>query len=180
MNLFENYYVHVIKYDLINKFLYNKLKKVPKIYKIILNFEFSKSNIKQLCTVILALELIASRKGKFILAKKANLFLKIKKGDPVGCQIILQKKSMYDFLTKLVFEIFLKFKECLQTNMGNSIITFKLKNKLLFTELLNNYNLFNNNLTGLSVTIVSSKTNKTEFFYLINSFKQPLRFKKNL
>ena len=156
------------------------MKKVPRIYKIIVNFGFNKSNIKQLCAVMLALELITSKKGKFVTAKKANLFLKIKKGDAIGCQIILQKKLMYNFLTKLVFEIFLKFKTYLQTNVGSSIITFKLKNKLLFIELLDNYNLFNNNLTDLSITIICSETNKNQFFYLINSLKQPLRFKKNL
>lgn len=178
MNYFENYYVHVVKYDLINKFFYTKLKNIPEISKIILNFEFKKSNIKQLCITVLALELIASKKAKFVVAKTANLFLKIKKGDPIGCQIVLQKKPMYNFFTKLVLEVFLKFKACLQINMGNSVITFKVKNKLLFVELLNNYNLFNNNLADLSITIVSSNTNQNQFFYLIKSFKQPLHLKK--
>jgi ribosomal protein L5 len=179
MNFFENYYINIIKYDLINKFFYNKLKKIPRISQILLNFVFEKSNTKQLSSIMLALELIASKKGKLITSKKANLFLKIKKGDPIGCQIILQKQLMYNFFIKLVFEIFPKFKSRLQANKNNNRISFKLKNKLLFSELENNYNLFNFNLIDLNITIVSSKTTENQFFYLTSSFKQCLKLKNN-
>jgi len=177
MSFFESYYNNVIKFDLVNKFVYCKLKKIPKIRKIIVDFGFKKSNIKELCTANLALELVTSKKGKFLISKKGNLFFKIKKGDPVGCQVILRKNLMYNFFIKLIFEIFYKFKVRLQkTQTGKnyySTISYKLNHKLLFAELEDNYNLFNKNLRNLNLTIVSSKTNQKEFFYLINSFKQP-------
>ena len=84
---------------------------------------------------------------------------------------------MYNFFIKLIFEIFYKFKVRLQKTQTRknyySTISYKLNNKLLFAELEDNYNLFNKNLRNLNLTIVSSKTNQKEFFYLINSFKQP-------
>jgi ribosomal protein L5 len=36
--------------------------------------------------------------------------LKIKKGNPVGCKVILKKHTMYFFYFKLITSIFLKIK----------------------------------------------------------------------
>jgi large subunit ribosomal protein L5 len=183
MYFFESYYNNILKYDLINKFQYTKLKKIPKIHKIILNIRFKKSTVKQLSATLLALELITNKKGKFVTAKKPNLFLKIRKGFPIGCKITLTKKLMYNFLTKLITEIFPKFKASLQINKKKTkydyIISYHLKNNLLFVELEQNYNFFYNILTDLKITILSYKTSQNEFLYLINSFKQPLQLKKH-
>jgi large subunit ribosomal protein L5 len=183
MYFFESYYNNILKYDLINKFQYTKLKKIPKIHKIILNIRFKKSTVKQLSATLLALELITNKKGKFVTAKKPNLFLKIRKGFPIGCKITLTKKLMYNFLAKLIIEIFPKFKTSLQINKKKTkydyIISYHLKNNLLFVELEQNYNFFYNILTDLKITILSYKTSQNEFLYLINSFKQPLQLKKH-
>jgi len=182
MSLFENYYNNIIKYDLINKFQYTQLKKIPNISKIILNIRFKKPTTKELSTTLLALELITNKKGKFIVAQKANLFLKIRKGFPIGCKVILTKKLMYDFLTKLILEIFPKFKTLLQIKKSETkydyIISYQLKNNLLFVELEHNYNYFYNTLTNLNIVILGYKINQKEFLYLITSYKQPIKLKK--
>ena len=59
--------------------------------KIVLNFGYQKSNLKYLISGLLALEFISSKKGKITKSRHLNLFLKIKKGDPVGCKIVLKK-----------------------------------------------------------------------------------------
>lgn len=180
MHFFSNYYNNIVKYDLINKFWYNKLKKVPKFYKIILNFGLKKSSIKQLSSNLLALELIGLKKGQFLISKKSNIFLKIKKGHPIGCKLVLQKKLLYHFLAKLIFEIFPQFKTLLRINKKkrkyDHSISYKFKNSLLFVELEQNYSLLNTVLADLNLTFITNKITQEEFYYLIYSFKQPLKF----
>jgi large subunit ribosomal protein L5 len=179
MNYIENYFNSVVKYDLINKYYYTKLSKIPKMCKIIVVFRFKELNVKQLSAALLALELITSKKGQLIAAKKGNLFLKIRKGFPIGCKIILQKKAMYNHLLKLIDEVFHKIKTLLKLNKNitkhENIVFYKLNDISLFTEIEYNYNLFNGILTSITITILGKKINQKGFFYLIKSFKQPLK-----
>ena len=92
MNCLEKYYNKFIKYDLILKFNYKNIKKIPKIKSIILNFGCKTSDLKKLSLSFLILQLITKKQCKLNFSKKSNIFLKIRKGQPVGCQIILKKK----------------------------------------------------------------------------------------
>ena len=111
MFFFETYFHRTVKYDLINTFFYKHLMETPKLRKITLNFGSQKSNFKYLVSSLLALEFISSKKGKITTSKHLNVFLKIKKGNPVGCKIILEKNTMYFFYLKLITSIFPKAKQ---------------------------------------------------------------------
>merc|ERR1712160_173919 len=97
MFFFEAYVCKIISYDLINTFFYQNLTEIPRLKKITLNFGYQKSNFKHLVSSLLALEFITSRKGKMTTSRHLNVFLKIKKGNPVGCKIILTKSTMFFF-----------------------------------------------------------------------------------
>ena len=84
---------------------------IPKLKRITLNFGYQKSNFKYLVSSLLALEFISSKKGEITISKHLNVFLKIKKGNPVGCKIILRKNTMYFFYIKLMTSIFSKVKQ---------------------------------------------------------------------
>ena len=182
MNYIENYFNNVVKYDLVNKFYYTELDKIPIICEIAVVFRFKELNVKQLSTMLLALELITSKKGQFLVARKRNLFLKIRKGSPVGCKVILRKKEMYDQLLKLVNEVFLKIKVLLKINKNktknDNIISYGLNDNSLLVEIGQNYNLFNGILTDITITIMGKKINQKGFFFLIESLKQPLSLGK--
>lgn len=182
MNYIENYFNNVVKYDLVNKFYYTELDKIPIICEIAVVFRFKELNVKQLSTMLLALELITSKKGQFLVARKGNLFLKIRKGFPVGCKVILRKKEMYDQLLKLVNEVFLKIKVLLKINKNktknDNIISYSLNDNSLLVEIGQNYNLFNGILTDITITIMGKKINQKGFFFLIESLKQPLSLNK--
>jgi large subunit ribosomal protein L5 len=111
MFFFKTYFSKVIKYDLINTFFYRNLIEIPKLRKITLNFGYQKSNFKYLVSSLLALEFISSKKGRMTKSKHLNVFLKIKKGNPVGCKIVLKKSTMYFFYLKLITSIFSKVKQ---------------------------------------------------------------------
>ena len=81
MHFLEYYYKTVIKYDFINTFFYHNLNEIPKLKKIILNFECKNLTIKSFVTILLTLELISSKKASITKAKIPNLFLKIQKAN---------------------------------------------------------------------------------------------------
>ena len=101
MNFPQLYYKRIIRYDLLNNFLFINQKKISKIKKITLNFGYKKSNFKQLIAGLLALEFISFKRGKLTKSNQINIILKIKKGTPVGCKVVLRKNFMYLFYLKL-------------------------------------------------------------------------------
>ena len=64
--LFEYFYYKTTKYDLVNKFFYKNTKKIPKFQKIVLNFNCKTTDIKQISTTLLALELITGKRRRFV------------------------------------------------------------------------------------------------------------------
>ena len=91
-NILENYYRKIIKYDFINKFYYVNVNEIPSIKKIILNFGCKNIEIKNISGCLLSLELITKKKGSLTRAKRSNILLKIRKGQPSGCVVVLKKK----------------------------------------------------------------------------------------
>jgi large subunit ribosomal protein L5 len=181
MHFLEYYYKNIIKYDLTNKFLYKNINELPKIKKIILNFGNKNTKIKNSAAALLALELITTKKGVLTKTKKPNLFLKIQKGKPAGCKIILKKTLMYNFLNKILLEItpsitnFLILKKKYK-NYSN--FSFNLDNKkLVFSELKEHYYL-SKTLAYLNITIVTNSKTQKELFFLLRSFNLPFKTKK--
>ena len=172
MNSFEYYYFNIIKYDLINKFNYKNLKDIPKIKKIILNFGCKTSELKNLSSSLLALQLITKKKGELTVSKQSNIILRIRKGNPVGCKVTVTKTLMYKFLTKVIIEIIPRlknkiiFKEAIYLNS----LTYSFENLLIFKELEKNYLIFSQ-LKNLQITVVCNTKKKEELFFLLNSFK---------
>ena len=111
MHFLEYYYNNVIKFDLINRFNYKNLKNIPKLEKIVLNFGCKTFELKKLSLSLLSLQLITDKKGILTVSKKPNIVLKIRKGNPVGCKVILTKNLMYLFFAKLLIEILPKLKK---------------------------------------------------------------------
>ena len=171
MYFFEKYNNNIIKNDLIIKFNYKKLKSLPKLKKVILNFGCKTSDFKKISIALLALKLITKKQSKFVPAKKPNVLLKIRKGEPVGCKIILTKKFMFSFLGKLLFKILPYFKYRILFKQCNvNSLTFNIKNILIFKILEQNYILFNT-IDNLHLTLVTCSKKNYEFFYLLNLLK---------
>lgn len=180
MNFIEHYYKKTIKYDFINKFNYNNLKEIPKFKKIILNFGCQNFSLQKFAITLFSLELLAKKQGRITLHKNANVLLKIQKGAPSGCQVIVTKSLMYDFLTKLLVEIFPKIKNFSELKLTIIDHTFSYKflsNTLVLTELQEYYPIFNN-LPHLNCTIITTAKNYKELIFLIKSFNLPIHKNK--
>lgn len=175
MYFLKNYYQSVIQYDLINKFQYKNLQQLPKLEKIILNFRYK--DFKSLSSSLLALELITKKQGTLITANNSYILLKIRKGTPIGCKVILKKTLMYNFFTKLLVDVFPQLKEINFHSFFFQQQTFfyQLKNIFIFFELEQNYNLFST-LSNLNITIVTKTKTQEELLFLLNSFKLSINF----
>nr|YP_010377303.1 ribosomal protein L5 [Odontella aurita]QYB22952.1 ribosomal protein L5 [Odontella aurita] len=183
MKNFNYYYQTIVKQDLINKFNYTQIKKIPKIEKIVLSINSKNNELKQILISLVALELITSQKAIPTATKKFKIVLTTQKGSVTGCKIILKKKIKYNFFHRLISEIFPKLKQpnSLQFNKNKNknakMITFSSLKTLNFPELEANYHYFTN-LSNLNITIITSANNLNELLFLFKSIKIPFNYCK--
>ena len=175
MNYLQNYYNNIVKYDLINKFRYKNINNLPKVNAIVLSFNYKTNNLKQLISSLIALELIGEQKPIFTKSKVPVISLKIRKGNPIGCKLILRKSYLNNFLDKLLNEIFCDLKLAINSKqiIKNKFIptfTLKLKNNLNFSILETHYQIFKN-LSNLNIVFVTNAKNLSEFIFLLKSYK---------
>lgn len=177
MSFLKNYHDKTLKNLLINKFLYKNIKEIPKLQKVTIGFGCKTTELKNLAINLLALELITTKRGRLTTTKKSNINLKIRKGQPVGCKVVLQKKDMFKFLEKTNIEIFPKLKNLKKTVFNRSLkknsYSYFLNDTFSFSELEENYQLFNNFLTKLNITITIKSYKKTELFFVMKTLQFP-------
>lgn len=178
MNFLEYFYFKTIKYDLVNKYIYNHADRLPKLRKIILNFGFKTVDAKQLSSGLLAFELIANQKGVITTTTKSNVLLKIRKGNPIGCKLTLQKNNLFNFLRKIVMEVFPRVKNFNGFSKNRKIkknaFSYEIHDTFSFLDLEGYYYCFNN-LPKLDITIVTTTTEKKEFLFILKSLKFPFK-----
>ena len=183
MHFLENFYFRNLKYELINKFLYNSTNKLPKLKKIILNFGCRTNDIKSLSSSLLALELISNQNSSITTTKRSNILLKIRKGNPTGCKVTLRKNKMSNCFSKILIEIAPKLKNfegfTFNRKIKKNSFSYELHDTFNFQELEEHYYLFNN-LPKLNITLVTNTETKKELLFLLNSLKFPLKKKKQI
>jgi large subunit ribosomal protein L5 len=177
MHFLNKFHNKNLKYELVNKFTYNKTKSIPKLEKIILNFGCKTADFRQLASSLLAIEVISNKKGVMRKTKKSNILFKIRKGNPTGCKIILTKFNAYNFLSKLIVEIFPKIKNFSSLDYPKKIkknaFSYNIYETFTFKELESHYYIFNN-LSNLNITVVTSTNNKNEMLFILKGLQLPL------
>jgi large subunit ribosomal protein L5 len=179
MHLLEYFYFKTLKYDLANKFIYSNADRLPKLKKIVLNFGFKSVDIKQLSSGLLAFELIANQNGVITTTTKSNILLKIRKGDPTGCKLTLQKYNLFNFLKKVILEVFPKLK-----NFSGFIQTRKIKKNSFSFEMHDTFSFFDlekhfycfNNLPKLDITVITTAQDKKELLFILKSLGFPFKY----
>ena len=176
MRFLENFHNKAVKYELINKFNYKNVKNLPKLEKIILNFSCKTSELKNLSISLLALELVAKQKGILTRAKQPNIFLKIRKGYPVGCKVTLRKRQLFNFFERIISEIFPKLRNLdkvkFNRKMKKKTFSYQIYDTFSFSELEQHYYIFNN-ISKLDITLVSNSKTNIETLFLMKSLQFP-------
>lgn len=128
-------------------------------------------SLKVLIRVASLLELITGHRAFFIRSRNSSIFLKIRKGAPMGVKVTLRKESIFFFLLQLVWQIFpsikkLRFKTKFSKIKHEKInsLMYIIFDPLVFNELKNFYFLFKS-CVNLRILISFSKNlNKKELF----------------
>lgn len=170
MHFLKSFYLTNVRYQLANKFPYQKITKLPKLKKIVLNFESKTINSKRLLSALLAFELIANQKGLLTTATNVNVTLQIRKGDPSGCKLTLQKNNLFKMFTHFLLNI-LPMKKQNKFNLNKNTISYRVRETFICLKLEHYYYYFNY-LPDLNLTVITSSENKKElvFFYRLIYF----------
>lgn len=172
MQIFEYFYFKNFKYNFINKFDVDSLKKLPKFKKLVLSFKIKTPNLKLIALHLLALEFISGKKSSLLTtSKKQNLMLKIKKGNPIGCKIFLSKKNLFIFLKKFSLNVLPlnKLFNFVKIRLNKNCFCFVIGSTILFPELEKFFNIFTDVLK-LNVIIVLNTNYKEEIIFILKSF----------
>jgi hypothetical protein len=137
-------------------------------------------SLKSLIRISAFLELITGQRSFFLRSKKSSIFLKIRKGAPLGVKVTLRNKKLFDFLFRIVWEILPSLKNFKLTpkiskvkqESLNSVMLF-ISDPLIFSELKNFYFFFKS-CTDLRINLSShSFCKKKELFFINRLLKLP-------
>jgi len=174
MHFLKTYFDLIIRYDLINKFTYSNNRKIPQFSKIILSLSRKNNNLKDLVSMILFFNLLSYkiRRKNIIRYKKSNVLVKVKKGYPIGCKVILGKTKLYKVFELLLTDILINEKnyKALNTVPSSNSFDFRIT-PLKVKELDKNYYGLFRNLPWLNITFLTTTKTKKEFSYLLKAYK---------
>lgn len=168
MHFLNNYTESIVKYDLINKFNYRNLNKIPKLEFLTLTFKLQKYDIKTLISASSAIEIITSQKSVLNYSKVSNVSLKIRKGQPVGCKATLRKQNLNYFLYVLINTV-PPIKNDIRIQKNVQLFSISINNILIFKNLENNYPFFKK-LSNLNVNLTTNCDHK-ELLFILKSNK---------
>jgi len=176
-------------YVFIKKYFNNLYKKVS-LQKIIVKTHIKKQNIHP--TIIGCFVLVFNQKPYLTIAKKANLYLKIKYKQLIGCKSTFRKQAMFSFLEKFTNIVLPRIKELppeykikISKNVYNYFRTY-LQNyyqiSLLFPEFEHLEYLYNLSsiFYNLETTFIMSHTLKKETLLLLSAYQFPIDNYKEL
>ena len=169
MHLLYNYNENIVKYDLINKFNYKYLSKIPKFKSLTLSFKLKRYDIKNLISGLAALEILTLQKPVLSYSKISTISLKIRKGQPVGCKITLRQKNFKRFLYLLINNLSLTQNK-IENTKKNVSGSLTIRNILVFDILEKNYQFFKN-LSDLNINLTTTDCNNKELIFLLKSNK---------
>merc|ERR1712127_923892 len=154
--------------DLIKYFNYRYLESIPKIKILVISFTYKRPTIKLILKSLLAIEIITGLRGNIVTTKKSNISLNIRKGEPVGCKVILRKKEMLMFLSRLFLVRIYKFKSksTRQKTVVQNITCNARSLSFNYNALEQNYFIFKD-LGSINFTLITNSKNFTEFNYLL-------------
>lgn len=167
----KNYFNNLLKYDFVNKFRYSLNRSIPGIQKIVITISFKHSNIKTITSSALLLKIFSDSNVKILKKKKTKLFLKLKKGEIAGCQIIFSKKYYYLLWFKLIYEILPYTLTVVKLSKNNiNYVSIKFNKNFFFNELETFYSFFKD-VAKINFSIVLNSTDVKEVAFLLTSIK---------
>jgi large subunit ribosomal protein L5 len=194
INLSQSYYQKILAPDMILKQNYRNIMEIPRLEKLILNTTSKKFlyDKKLIVFTLAALELISGQKPKCTFAHNSIANFKIRQHQILGCQSVLRKHTMYNFLDKISIMIFPRVRDLVINKKGqhkneNPLVFQKFRHKqkrvttqnigiqnpMIFPELEKNYDLIEG-FQGMNCTFVLSHSRQKASSILLSGFQIPL------
>lgn len=167
------------KEKLAREFAIKNSMAVPKLEKVVLNVGYGRLSTDEKVreTVAQNLTAITGQKPSVRTAKKAIASFKIRAGQPIGAQVTLRGKKMFDFLDKLVSIVLPRvrdFRGISETSFdGQGNYTLGFREFSVFPEI--EYSKADTKQMGLEVTIVSTAKNNEKAKALLEGIGLPFR-----
>lgn len=147
------FYTNILKFDLINKFNYYSLFKIPKIIKF--NLIFKSKNFKNLLISLVILKIISNKNSKFLLSFKKGIFMNSK---------VFFKYKLLNKVFKIIIVEFLPF-------VSFSDFHFFYIDNLVLFEKLKKLITINKISAKMKIIIILNNKIKQEFSFITKNLK---------
>lgn len=151
---------------------------IPRLEKIVVSSCLSEAvqNIKVLDTAIQEIAQITGQRAALRRAKKSIAAFKLRKGVPIGCQVTLRRKRMYEFFNRLVNVALPRSRDFKGFSPrgfdGNGNYTFGIAEQIIFPEISHEKV---DKARGMNVTIVTTAKTDKEGETLLRALGFPLK-----
>lgn len=174
----KQYYDEVVVPKLIEEFGYANPMEVPRITKISLNMGVGEAVLdkKVMDNAVAELTAVSGQKAQVTLSRKSVAGFKIRDGWPVGCRVTLRRKTMYEFLDRLVNISLPRVRDFRGVNAksfdGQGNYNFGIKEQIVFPEI--EYEKVDAT-RGMDISIATSAKTDKEAKALLSAFNFPFR-----
>ncbi len=181
MTRLQDVYKTQIVPELKKQFGYKSVMAVPRIEKVTINMGVGEAaaDKKILTNAIGDLEKITGQKAVATIAKKSIAGFKIREGSAIGCKVTLRRKSMYEFLDRLITIALPRVRDFRGVSGrsfdGRGNYSMGLKEQIVFPEI--EYDKIDA-LRGMDITITTSAKSNKEAFALLKAFNFPFKEKE--
>jgi large subunit ribosomal protein L5 len=175
--LYEHY-KSTVRPALKEQFGYANPHQIPGLVKIVLNMGVGEAtqDRKKVDAAAQDMALISGQKPLIVRARKAEANFKLRAGMPIGVKVTLRKRTMYEFLDRLVNIALPRVRDFRGLNPrsfdGRGNYALGLKEQIVFPEI--DYDKIDT-VRGMDIVIVTTAKTKEEALALLKGFDLPFQ-----
>ena len=177
----QTFYKEKATPNLIERFQYKNVMKVPRLKKISINIGVGAAASEPKLLEIASQELaqITGQKPQIRKSKKAISNFKLREGQAVGCRVTLRRKAMYEFFDRFVSLAVPRIRDFRGLNDtsfdGRGNYTVGVKEQIIFPEIdIDKVP----RISGMDISLVTSASTDEEAYVLLSELGMPFK-KKN-
>jgi large subunit ribosomal protein L5 len=174
----QSYYRETVMPELMERFGYKSVMKVPRIEKITLNMGVGEAvaDKKVMDFAVGDMQKIAGQKPVVTKSRKSIAGFKIRDGYPIGCKVTLRAARMYEFLDRLVTIAMPRIRDfrglSAKSFDGRGNYNMGVREQIVFPEI--EYDKIDA-LRGMNITITTTAESDEEAKALLAAFKFPFK-----
>ena len=178
----ETFYKEKVTPNLIERFQYKNVMKVPRLKKISINIGVGAAAAEPKLLEIALQELaqITGQKPQVRKSKKAISNFKLREGQAIGCRVTLRRKAMYEFFDRFVSLAVPRirdFRGLSDTSFdGRGNYTAGVREQIIFPEIdIDKVP----RISGMDISFVTSASTDEEAYALLSELGMPFKKKNN-